>query len=662
MPKSKHRSHRGKPTRSRAEKKQKKYREIVTLQGFVQKNPKGFAFIIFDDNAYEDAYVPATQATNLFPGDRVELKINSAGEVLGLKILEHRYREIVGKFLPREGGGPEGAKGGYVLFERKKVREQIYLPEGAPGAKTGDWVRAQMVFPKNPTKPITARTDEVFGSDLPAEADLRMIAAEFGLNEEHSVEAKNEALAFRFSPDLHDRRKDLRDLPLITIDGEDARDFDDAVYVEKKGAEYVLWVAIADVSFYVTEGSAIDRDAFARATSVYFPERAFHMLPRALSENLCSLKPNEDRLAFVCEMRFNGKGDRVGESIYEAVIRSKRRATYTEIQNEANKRGPNWEYAPHFALYEILRRKRTERGSIDFDLPEAKVKTDATGEPVAIVITERKDAHRLIEEFMIAANEAVTEWMLKRKHPFVYRVHEAPDSEKLEKFQRLAATVGLKLQLKDNPSPKALSALVEQIESHPARYMLNMTLLRSLKQARYRGFHDMHFGLASKAYTHFTSPIRRYPDLLVHRLLKQALGVRKYRKTEEELDGLAMHCSYRERLADDAERESVKLKQVRLMRKHLGSVFKGQITGLSERGLFVQIDEPYVEGMIPQDQLPPDHYTFDEEKMIMSGRRTKRIFKIGQAVSVQVLRADMERRQIDFGLEESAPSRQKTPN
>jgi ribonuclease R len=645
----------------------------------VDKNHKGFAFLIFDDKKIKDGFLSPRDAEAYFHGDRVEVTLSSSGEILDLHVLAHRFRELIGRYSPH----PVGNRGGWVIYERKRAREEVYAPKGGLTAKSGDWVHAKIHFHEKGPLPVTAEVLEVYGELLPARADIGMVAGEYNLVEEHPESAIREAEGFRLDVSAIEFRKhrpgesapgrvDLRKLPLITIDGETARDFDDAVYVERHKSGFVLWVAIADVSHYVTPGSHLDREAQSRGTSVYFPEKAFHMLPRALSENLCSLKPNEPRLSMVARMEYDRNGKRTGTDLMEAVIESHRRATYNQIQQEweANRTNKDWEFEAHFALYEKIRHARAMRGSIDFDLPEAELKVAPDGEVISILQRARLDAHRLIEEFMIAANEAVTEWMLERDRPFVYRVHDLPATEALERFQMLAASVGVKVSLEAAASPKVMADLVRRLEGHPAQALLNTALLRSMKQAVYSATHGIHYGLASEGYTHFTSPIRRYPDLVVHRLLREALRVEgrkghagpaqahvahamkpaEREKLEQELAGICEHCSYRERLASDAERESIKLKQVRAMVPKVGDEFDGKVVGMLETGLFVEVPEPFVEGFISRDTMMDDFYEFDEDRMIFFGRRKRRHFKIGDKLKVRLLRADLDKRQIDFGL------------
>jgi ribonuclease R len=639
----------------------------MKLKGRVDKNSKGFGFLIFEDRKFEDAFIPPREADRLFHGDRVEVTISSRGEVLGLKVLEHRFRELVGRFEPHLSTRGQVERSGWIIYERKRTREEIYIAQVPDEVKAGDWIQAKLAFHEKGPHRVTGEIVKHFGPALPASADVGMIAAEFNLIEEHPEEAVKEARAFELDLSEVERgiREDLRKVPFITIDGETARDFDDAIFVErKKGGGYILWVAIADVSHYVRPGTALDKDAHSRGTSVYFPERAFHMLPRALSENLCSLKPLEARLAFVSKMEFDGEGTRIRTELMEAVIESKRRATYNQIAEEFEKQGKDssWEYAPHFELYRLIRKSRADRGSIDFDLPEAEVVVDSTGEPIRIENRDRLDSHRLIEEFMIAANEAVTEWALERKWPFIYRVHEEPSEESIDKFQRLAANAGIRLKLSGGQRNlnRLLADLVRRIDGHAAQTLLNMQLLRSMRQAVYSAEHDIHFGLASKAYTHFTSPIRRYPDLVVHRLLREALrGEKKHapradakrlKAIQKDLELTAEHCSYRERIAAEADREAIKLKQVRMMLNHMGEEFDGKILGMIEPGFFVQIQDPWVEGLVSKDTLADDFYTFDEETMTFTGRRTRKVFRVGDPVRIRVLRADIDKRTVDFGL------------
>ena len=637
------------------------------LKGVIDKNKRGSAFLVFDRRDLEDVFIPRYYVDQLFHGDRVEVYVNDQGEIEDLKVLEHRFKEIFGRVFLGDGSefGAEfkksksKARTGHLVYERKKAKEEVYLPVVPPEVKDGDWVRAEMIFGDNGV--ITAKVLEHIGSMLPASYDIQMVAGEFNLQEHHSFDAVKQAESYRLEVPGKDEigRTDLRHIPFFTIDGERARDFDDAVHVEKLEQHgYRLWVAIADVSHYVKEGTALDREAYARATSVYFPERAFHMLPRALSEELCSLKPRVPRLSMACSIDYSKEGQKGEIRLYDAIIESRRRATYTEI--EAEKNDPR--HKDLFDLYRILKKARHERGSIDFDFPESEIQLDEkTGEPHDIVVRERNDAHRLIEEFMIAANESVTEWMLARKLPFVYRIHEEPSPESIEKFRRLSKNMGLSIAGKGGvPRPHVMAEFVRSLKDHPAEPVLAVAVLRSMRQAIYSASHGEHYGLASEGYTHFTSPIRRYPDLIVHRLLRAALhrenekkghpAAKEQEAQQERLDEMAEHCSYRERVATDAERESIRFKQIRMMAKNIGNEFEGKVNGLTEKGMFIQLWHPYCEGMVTTASMKDDWYEFNEERMILFGRKKRRTFTIGMKVKIQVVNVDLDSRTVEFRL------------
>jgi ribonuclease R len=626
----------------------------TTLKGVVDKNKKGNAFLVFDRADLEDVFIPRYYVDQLFHGDRIEVVINEEGEIEDLKVVEHRFKEIFGRMqLDERANAKSKVKTGHLVYERKKAKEEVWVTNVPAEVKEGDWVKAEMIYGENGQGVISAKIVEVIGPLLPAIYDIQMVAGEFNLTEHHTFEAVKQAESFKLEVPGKDEigRTDLRHLPFITIDGERARDFDDAVYVERtENNGYRLWVAIADVSHYVKEGTALDDEAYKRGTSVYFPERAFHMLPRALSEELCSLKPNVPRLSIACSVEYSVDGAKGKIEVYDAIIESRRRSTYNEI--EAEKEDPK--HADLFGLYRILRKQRQDRGSIDFDFPEAEIVLDEkTGEPSDILVRHRFDAHRLIEEMMIAANEAVTEWMLEKKLPFIYRVHNEPSVEAIEKFRKLAKMMGVSLAAKGGiPKPKVLADFIKALVGHAAEPVLAQALLRSMRQAIYSSTFDIHYGLASEGYTHFTSPIRRYPDLEVHRQLRAALRNenKDTEETEVHLNEIAEHCSYRERIATEAERESIRFKQVRLMSKFVGKECDGKIISLMERGMFVQLDSPYCEGMITVDSMKDDFYEFNPERMVMAGRKKKRTFQVGKRVRVQVVRVDLDARQIELQL------------
>jgi len=607
--------------------------------GSIQKNRKGFAFVIFQDKKLEDLFLPSSQAFRFFHADQVQMTVQKGKPVI--RLLKHTLNTLVGRYIPSKGGK------GTVIYERKNYCEFIKIPKNTLRAQKNDWIEIKINFKDFP--PATGGMLRNFGPDLSASSDLLMITQEFRLSPEHSQKAIEEAKSCKWNPS---DRKNLSHIPFITIDGEQARDFDDAIFVEKNPSGYTLWVAIADVSHYVREGSALDQEALSRGTSVYFPERAFHMLPEALSEGLCSLKPHEPRLAMVAMIHFDPTGTRLKTSLLEAVITSQRRATYTEIQKEREeaRKQKNWELSAHFELYEKLKNQRIQRGSIDFDFPEPEITLDSAYDVVSILAKPRLESHQLIEEFMIATNEAVTQWMVEKNQPFVYRVHESPSSLALEKFAKWAASLGITTTAEKLAQPKACAALFKSVIGTYAEPLIQLALLRSMKQATYSPKHAIHFGLASEGYTHFTSPIRRYPDLVVHRLIRNTLKKQENKKIQKKLASICLHCSQQERLATEAEREAIKIKQVRAMAQQLGEVFSGKVSGMHASGIFVQVQNPFAEGMIPFDQISEDDLIFEEKKMRCIGQRTKKLIKIGMSVEVRVVRADLERRQVELEL------------
>ncbi len=684
------------------------------LRATVDKNRRGFAFLIFDQKLREDEYLTQEEARALFPGDRVEVLMKDR-RVVDWRLVERRLKEVVGRFSFEKGvsflegdgaGGGEGASRpssmsrgggrggsgragkkqkkatrvgqGWVILERKKIFESIFLADVPESTQKGDWLRVKLSFAtsgKQGAKAsggaggVTGEILENYGAQLPAKADLWMVAAEFGLQEAPSQQATEEARQLKRqllapqdfgsgerSSSSSSSRRDLKHLPFITIDGETARDFDDAIFVERKDQHFDLWVAIADVSFFVTPGSLLDEEARRRGTSVYFPERAFHMLPTALSEDLCSLKPGVERFVLVAKISLDFKGVRLKTEMMEAVIVSHRRATYLEIQAEWEAQKNLVVLAPLYDLFAILRQMRLQRGSIDFELPEAEVRVDAQGEVITIQQSKRVASHRLIEEFMIAANEASTDWMVEKNWPFLFRVHEKPTSEALKKFQDLAATVGLQFGADEWETPLGFSRFLQTLEGHPAQGLMNLSLLRSMKQAIYSPDPGGHFGLASLGYTHFTSPIRRYPDLVVHRLIRKVLQGEprpQGEAFEKDLRDICDHCSFQERLSAEAEREALRIKQVRLALRYLGGVFPAKIVGLVSSGFFVHVLDPYIEGRVALESIEHDAFVFDEVKMVLRGRKSGQVFRMGDTVEVQVVRADLDRRQIDFQLQAS---------
>ncbi|MDY0189410.1 MAG: ribonuclease R [Desulfuromonas sp.] len=491
------------------------------------------------------------------------------------------------------------------------------------------------------------------------QTDVLVAAYRQGLPTEFSREAVQQAQQLDHAVVATDfaERTDLRALPLVTIDGADARDFDDAVALETRDDGWKLWVAIADVSHYVQPGSAIDAAAYERGTSVYFPGTCLPMLPESLSNGICSLRPDEDRLAVAVEMNFDGVGQLVGMHVVPAVICSRARLTYEQVQECLSKgagQGVDAALVPMLQqmamVAQLLRTKRQRRGALDFDLPEAEIRLDATGAPTYIGRRERTDAHRLIEEFMLAANEAVAHWVEERSAATLYRVHEAPDLRALHSLQQFVAAFNLGFNIdEDGIEPQELQKLLHQIKNTEQEYIVNQILLRSMAQARYSADNIGHFGLASSSYCHFTSPIRRYPDLVQHRLvLKLLAGAKGY--THKALDALATHCTATERRAMLAERDVTDLRKCQFMLDKVGARFSGFITSVAEFGFFVVLNEFFVEGLVHIRSLSDDFYSYEADKHRLVGQGRRNIFQLGMAVNIEVEKVQTEQRQIDFVL------------
>ncbi|MFN3505795.1 MAG: ribonuclease R, partial [Caldimicrobium sp.] len=454
-------------------------------------------------------------------------------------------------------------------------------------------------------------------------------------------------------------RIDLRDLPFVTIDGETARDFDDAIYVKKTAKGYKLWVAIADVSHYVKRKTHLDEEAYLRGTSVYFPVMVLPMFPPKLSNHLCSLNPFVDRLAMVVEITYNKKGDILKTDFYEAVIHSKARLTYTEVKkmlldkdeatiSKYKKIYPMLLEAGELA--QILREKRIERGSLDFDLPEPEIIINLEGQIENIIKRERNLAHMLIEDFMIAANEAVAEFLTEKGYPFLYRVHDKPDENKIRDLLTFLPLESEEISLEKEITPKFIQKFLEATQEHPLGYLYHHFILRSLKQAKYAPQNVGHFGLASSCYCHFTSPIRRYPDLVVHRTLKSALRKKKPPYKEDELEEMGKHLSKQERLAEEAEREVLKKFQCFFMKDKVGETFEGIISGVTAFGFFVDLTEFLVSGIVRVVDLVDDYYVLDDKGISLIGKHTGKVFQIGQKVKVKIKDVDLRKFQINFLL------------
>jgi ribonuclease R len=521
--------------------------------------------------------------------------------------------------------------------------------------------------------PPEAQIIKVMGDPDDPEVQAQSIIFRYGLSTSFPEEVHRETNQIAYSIPLEEiaRRTDLRALPIVTIDGENARDFDDAVYVRKTSDRYELFVSIADVGHYVRADSALDREAYARGTSVYFPDRAIPMLPEALSNGICSLNPNEDRLTKTVCIEFNSKGEVIRSRFFNSVMRSHERMTYTNVRRILVDKDPHCleryrDLVDGFKLMEelalLIYEQRRARGNLDFDLPEAEIILDLQGLPEHIARAERNIAHRSIEEFMIAANEAVARHLKEQDFPFLYRVHEGPNQEGLEALAPFLLGLGYRLpQKKDNITPLEIQRLLESARGKPEERVINRVLLRSMKQAIYQPENIGHFGLASACYTHFTSPIRRYPDLIVHRIVDNALNGEKLKANKREdllryLQDAGKHTSERERHAMDAEREMVDLKKAQFMMNKIGEEFTGFINSLANFGFFVELDDYFIEGLIKLSSLTDDDYDYYEKEYVIKGRRYGKRFRLGDNLRVKVVRINAFRSEIDFELVQPSES------
>ena len=628
--------------------------------GKLKCHPDGYGFVISEKEGEEDVFIGARNLREAMHGDRVVARVESVRkkgkEGTIIRILERKVRKIVGKFM-------RGKNYSTIIPEDEKILQEVFIPEGATKrARPNQIVVAEITqYPTERARP-EGRVVQILGYPDDPEVGVQIILHKYDLPHRFSSAAEREAQKLSQNPFPHEYkdRIDLRDVPTFTIDGETAKDFDDAVSIQKeKDGGTVLYVSISDVSHYVKEGTALDEEAYLRGTSVYFPDRAISMFPTELSNEICCLHPRADRLTMTVELRYDPEGWERGVRFYPSVICSQERLTYTIVKEILLDRNGERRrrYAPLVSSLEEmaqvsqeLRQKRVGRGALDFDLPEPEVLLNLQGEAEDITRAERNLAHQIIEEFMIAANEAVARFMERKRLPFVYRIHEPPSQEAIEEFRRFVSFLGFRMKKEPNPSPKEFQRILSEAKGRIEEKVINNVLLRSMKWAKYSPQNAGHFGLASEAYTHFTSPIRRYPDLMVHRLLKRALRHEEGKVQEEELVRKADHLSHRERVAMEAEREIVDRYRVRVMKEKVGDVFEGVITGVTAFGFFVELKDIFVEGLVRVTSLSDDYYHFEEKRYCLMGERTHKVFRIGDGVRVKLVRVDTERRQIDFVL------------
>jgi ribonuclease R len=639
--------------------------------GRITTHPRGFGFVVPDrpfDDVEGDLYIAGSNLNQAMHGDRVVARIeritDKGAEGRILRILERGSSTIVGRFDV----DPSGF-GFVVPFDRRMIMDVQIPPGESLDARPSDMVVVEITRWPTPTRGPLGRLREVLGDIDEPGVDNEIIIRKYGIPDEHSEEAVNEAK--RLGTEVKERdirgRTDFRSEVTVTIDGEHARDFDDAITLERlDDGNFRLGVHIADVAHYVPEGSALDVEAYERGTSVYFPDRAVHMFPAELATGLCSLNPNVDRLVQSCVMEIDRRGTVVSHELHDGVIHSDARMTYTEVSAILTDKDPTVtalysSLVPLFEmmreLFEILNKRRHRRGSIDFDLKEPEIVLDDAGMVEEIIAVERNIAHRIIEEFMLVANETVAQHLDESNTPTLYRVHEEPDPVKVEQFEEFISTLGYSLSRSaDDVKPRDFQKLVERMRGTPEEKPIAFLMLRTMQKARYDASNLGHFGLAASSYTHFTSPIRRYPDLIVHRTLRESRHglMTEDRKTEliDDLPEIARHTSERERRADDAERELVQWKKVRFMADKVGDEFAGYITGVSAFGLYIELIEHFVEGMVHVSTMADDYYRFVERAHVLRGENTGKIYRLGDRVTVQVVKVDMERRQIDLGLTE----------
>jgi len=633
--------------------------KLDLIKGKVQGHPDGFGFLIRDGDG-DDLFLNAGEMSKVMHGDRVVAReggTNARGRREGhiVEVLERANSKVVGRFLNEHGIG-------VVAPEDRRISQDILIPAGGNGgAKPGQVVVVEIIEqPQRHVKPV-GRIIEVLGNYADPGMEIEIALRKHDLPHEFSTEIGK--LAAKFPSGVTEKdlagRVDLRGLPLVTIDGETAKDFDDAVYCERHGKGYKLWVAIADVSHYVQDGDALDRESRLRGNSVYFPRRVIPMLPEVLSNGLCSLNPKVDRLCMVCEMDISARGEIARYKFYPSVMHSRARLTYTRVAEvlehpEGEAARELSDIVPHLKvlheLYQGLVKARWQRGAIDFETIETQMFFDDQGKIERIVPTQRNDAHRIIEECMLAANVCASAFLAENEHPALYRIHEGPTPEKLAALREFLREFGLQLTGGETPQAKDYARLLEKVKTRPDVQLLQTVMLRSLRQAVYSPDNVGHFGLAYDAYTHFTSPIRRYPDLVIHRSIKAALEHRRYNPGS--WHELGVHCSETERRADDATRDVEAWLKCYYMQDRIGERFTGTVAGVASFGVFVALDQVYVEGLVHISELGADYFHYDAAKHQLLGERNGRRFRLGDRISVKLVRVDLETAKIDFVLDE----------
>jgi len=634
--------------------------KLDLVKGKVQGHPDGFGFLVPEDGS-TDMFISEKEMHKVLHGDTVMVRqsgVDRRGrpEAKIVEVLERANTRVVGRLYEEHGIW-------FVVAENQRISQDILVAPGAAGgAKVGQVVILEiMKHPDKHAQPI-GRIVQVLGNyaDPGMEIEIALRKHDLPYEFPHDVEKQAKAISPVVAAEDWAGREDIRNLPLVTIDGETARDFDDAVYCAPEKGGYRLVVAIADVSHYVQSNDALDQEAIKRGNSVYFPRRVIPMLPEELSNGLCSLNPHVDRLCMVCDMHVSNKGEIGKYRFYPSVMYSHARLTYNQVAEMLGQ--PDGELAkskadivPHLQhLYELFQKllsAREKRGAIDFETVETQMIFNDSGKIERIVPVVRNDAHKLIEECMLAANVCAAGYLHEHKHTVLYRIHEGPTPEKLEAVREFMKEFGLQLGGGEEPQAGDYSKLLKSIKGRPDAGLLQTVMLRSLRQAKYEPENVGHFGLGYEAYTHFTSPIRRYPDLLVHRAIKAVLHGKQY-KPAQKWDELGAHCSMTERRADDATRDVEAWLKCFYMRDHLGSVFTGTVSSVTSFGMFVSLDDLYVEGLVHISELGKDYFHFEAAKHQLLGERTGQRYRLGDRVQVRVVKVDMESTKVDFVLHE----------
>ncbi len=648
--------------------KGKKKKEVI-IEGVLSKHRKGFGFVIPKADLGGDVFISPNSMNGAMNGDTVSVRLLPPGETNRTRegvihqILSRAAVEIVGTF-------EKSKRFGFVVPDDRRFNDDIFVQKkDFNGAQSGDKVVAKITKYPDKNNSAEGKIDEIISRSGEAGGDIKALIRQYNLTQEfpEKVEAEAKTIPLKITEDEIKRRVDLREKTIITMDGADAKDLDDAVSVEKlSNGNYRLGVHIADVSQYVKDSSQLDKEALKRGNSVYLIDQVIPMLPKILSNGICSLNPNVDRLTLSVSMEIDEKGKVVSHEIYESIIHSKARMVYSDV-SDMLENGDKELIDKYHDIYpdiqimdelaKILRKSRDARGSLDFDFDEAYIKLNDKGIPISVETAERRVANRIIEEFMLIANETIAEHFFWMEVPFVYRIHETPSLEKIEEFKRFIRSFGLVLKGNtENIHPKALNEIIKSVEGKPEEHVVNTVMLRSMKKAFYGTECEGHFGLGVKYYCHFTSPIRRYPDLIIHRIIKESiqgkLDVKRTKVLKRRTDRAAEISSATERQAQELEREVEKLKKAEYMTYHVGETYDGIINGVASFGFFVEIENT-IEGMVRVDYLNDDYYDYESSMYRLIGRRTNKIYGLGDKVTIKVHSVDLQDREINFTVVDS---------